>query len=79
MISFGKVIKKTKYAWELNLFHQYRDLSDGLDAFDFKCIWDRYIADHTPRFELSLVLFNYVIFEFTTYNIYHEDNPEYYS
>jgi hypothetical protein len=28
---------------------------------------------------LSLILFNHVIFEFTIYNIYHEDNPEYYS
>jgi hypothetical protein len=28
---------------------------------------------------LTLILFNYVIFEFTVYNIYHTDNELYYS
>ena len=79
MIFFSKTIKNTKYAWELNLFYKLREWKDGITFFELDCSLDKYIGDHTPRFDFHLILLNYTIVEFNIYNIYHQDDPEYYS
>ena len=59
------------YAMELMLLHRYRSLSDGLSVVDFDCNFDWYHGDHCPKFDLSLRLFNWTIFEFNIYNRHH--------
>jgi hypothetical protein len=52
------------YGWEITVFHKLREMSDGIILIDGKINWDRYLADHSPRFELHLMLFDYTIIEF---------------
>ena len=63
------------YAWELEFFHKYRSFKDGIDFFELKATWDRYIGDHNPKFEFGLKIFNCIIFQFSIYNIWHTDHP----
>lgn len=62
------------YGWELELFRRNRDSKDGFTTVDFKINFDKYVADHNPRFEFSLVLLNFLIFDFTIYNIWHTEH-----
>ena len=64
------------YAMELMLLHRYRDLSDGLSVVEFDCNFDWYHGDHCPKFDLSLRLFNWTIFEFNVYNRHHVEDDE---
>jgi len=57
----GKV--SSDYGWEITVFHKIRDISDGVSIFDVKVNFDRYLADHSPRFEFHIVLLNYTIVE----------------
>ena len=59
------------YALEISGCHRIRDLKDGLDLTEFHVVWDRYKADHNPRFHVILVILNFVIFEFEIYNVNH--------
>ncbi len=59
------------YGWEITVFHKLRDLSDGVLFFDGKVNWDRYLGDHSPRFEIHLVMFNYTIIEVSVYYLHH--------
>lgn len=61
------------YGWEITLFHKIRNMSDGVSIFDFKINLDRYLADHSPRFEFHLVCFNYTLFEINIYYLHHRD------
>ena len=74
LASFHSKIGKN-YSWELSLFYKYRDFSDGVDLFEFKMAFDKYIGDHNPQFDFCLRLFNFTIFEFNIHNIWHTDNP----
>ena len=69
------------YAWELDFLYKYRDFSDGIDFFEFKCGLDKYPCDHNPKFDFSLRILNVTILEFSIYNIWHMDNEHspYYS
>ena len=62
------------YAMELTLFHNYRSLSDGLSVVEFDCNFDWYHGDHCPKFDLSLRMFNWTIFEFNIYNRHHVED-----
>ena len=62
------------YAWELDFLYKYRDFSDGIDFFVFKCGLDKYHCEHNPKFDFSLRILNVTIFEFSIYNIWHMDN-----
>ena len=42
--------------------------------FDFKIVWDRYKSDHTPRFDMSLSVLNFKLFEFTIYYLFHRSS-----
>jgi len=59
------------YAMELTILYRYRDLADGLSVIEFDCNFDWYHGDHCPKFNLSLRLFNWTIFEFNIYNRHH--------
>ena len=73
MIWFGSKIDKD-YGWEFVAFHKNRSFDDGLSFIRFEINWDRYLADHTPRFEIRLELFNYTIFDFSIYYLWHRDD-----
>lgn len=77
MIHFDGKLENSRFAWELCMFHKFRELSDGLSTVEFKINYDKYVGDHTPRFEIFFVLFNYVIVDFSVYNIYHADSEHY--
>ena len=67
----GKV--SSHYGWEVAVFHKIRDISDGLSIFDMKINFDRYLADHSPRFEFHIVLLNYTVVEINIYYLHHRD------
>ena len=57
MKTIGCKISKD-YGLEITFFHKIRDAADGLSFFEMKINWDRYLADHSPRFEFHIVLLN---------------------
>jgi len=61
------------YGWEVTVFHKLRETSDGVIFFDGKINWDRYLADHSPKFEIHLVIFNYTIIEINILYLHHRD------
>ena len=61
------------YAFELVLFNIVRQVSDGITFFNLNINWDRYIADHSPRFEFELVILNITLIDFNYYYIHHRD------
>ena len=72
MIWIGTQLNEN-YAWELSALHMLRQFNDGITFFDFNVNWDRYLTDHTPRFEMTLVVFNFKVFEFNVYYKWHRD------
>ena len=68
----GKI--NDNYGWEVTVFHKLREASDGVIFFDGKINWDRYLADHSPRFEIHIVIFNYTIIEINIYYLHHRDD-----
>lgn len=74
MIWWGTKINDN-YGWELSALHMLREFSDGLTFFEFQCNWDKYLADHTPRFDVMLVILNFKVFEFNIYYLWHRDDP----
>jgi len=62
------------YGWELTVFHKLREASDGVVFFNSIINWDRYLGDHSPRFEFLLLVFNHTIIEFNVYYLHHRDN-----
>lgn len=70
----ASIIINEDYAMELTLLHRYRDLADGLSVVEFDCNFDWYHGDHCPKFDLSLRLFNWTVFEFNIYNRHHVED-----
>lgn len=68
----GKV--SSDYGWEITAFRKIRDISDGLSILDVKINFDRYIADHSPRFEFDIVLLNHTLVEISIYYLHHRDS-----
>jgi len=68
----GKI--NSDYGWEITVFHKIRNITDGIIFFEKKINWDRYLADHSPRFEFYVILFNYTIIEINIYYLHHRDN-----
>lgn len=75
MIWIGTKINED-YAWEISALHSYRSFNDGISFFELNINWDKYLADHTPRFDLMLVILNFKIFEFNIYYMWHRDDEE---
>ena len=68
---------KSKYGWEVSMFNKYREFRDGISFLESKINFDKYESDHTPRFDVLLVIMNFTIFELSVYNVYHMDHPDY--
>jgi len=68
----GKI--SSDYGWEITVFHKIRDASDGVIFFEKKINWDRYLTDHSPRFEFHVILFNYTIIEINIYYLHHRED-----
>lgn len=75
MITFGRKISND-YGWEIALFHKLRDFSDGVTFLETKINWDKYIGDHTPRFEFHLVLLNHTVIEVNVYYLHHRASED---
>jgi hypothetical protein len=75
MITFGRKVNND-YGWEITLFHKLREFSDGVTFLEAKINWDRYIGDHTPRFEFHLVLLNHTIIEVNVYYLHHRSKED---
>jgi len=61
------------YAWEISALHFYRSLEDGISFFECNVNWDRFLDDHTPRFDVMLVILNYKLLEFNIYYKWHRN------
>ena len=72
---FGFNISKN-YAIDLGLLYFYRKPEDGISFVDLQINWDRYEGDHKPSFEVMFAICNFVIIDFTIYNIHHVDDHE---
>ena len=59
------------YGFEITILHKLREFYDGISFFKGKINWDRYKSDHSPKFELFLMLFNYTIVELNIYYLHH--------
>jgi hypothetical protein len=75
-LRFFHGIIDNNYGWELELFRKNRELKDGFTTIDLKINFDQYVADHNPRFEFSLTLFNFNIFDFSIYNVWHLEHEQ---
>jgi hypothetical protein len=72
MKPFGGKINDN-YGWELVLFGKFREFSDGVTFFHITTEWDRYLADHSPRFSMHFVLINFTVLEVSIYYLHHRD------
>ena len=72
MKAFGGKINEN-YGWELVLFWKLREFSDGVTFFDMTIEWDRYLADHSPRFRIHVVVLNFTVLEASVYYRHHRD------
>lgn len=72
MKRIGFSIRLTKkYALDVYLFYPFRSLKDGLSAFEFSIDWSWYKGDHQPSFKIFSALCNFVLIDFTIYNVHH--------
>lgn len=70
---FSRKISKD-YGWEIALFHKLRDFSDGMTFFETKINWDKYLADHCPRFGIHIIILNYTLVELNIYYLHHRES-----
>ncbi len=56
------------YHLEFNGLYQVRDFKDGCSFFDFDINLDLFKGDHNPQFDISLMIFNFLVFEFRIYS-----------
>jgi hypothetical protein len=64
----------TDFAWEICLFEKIRSWKDGFTFFTLLFEYERYLADHNPKFEFELVLCNWRLISFIHYCVWHIDN-----
>jgi hypothetical protein len=62
------------YAIEFSCLRRIRDFSDGISFFEFDVNLDLWHGDHNPKFEMSLTVFNFCLFEFNWYNVNHVEH-----
>ena len=64
----------TNYGWEVTLFHKIRSYQDGVTFLETQINWDRYKADHCPRFTFHIIFLNCTILEGHVYYLHHRDS-----
>jgi len=72
MKTFAGIINED-YAWEITFFNKVRDFADGLTFLDIQVNWDRFLANHTPKFEVMITVLNCVLLETSIYYRHHRD------
>jgi hypothetical protein len=70
MLCWSKKISKN-YVFEISGLHKIRLLKDGVSGINFDINWDRYKADHNPKFTVMLTVLNFKIIEISIYNVNH--------
>ena len=61
------------YAFELLLWHIVRQSEDGIIFVKLDISLDLYKCDHTPKFDIILILLNLTIIKFSIYTMNHID------
>jgi len=64
------------YGWEVAVFHELQKFSYGVIFIDGGINWDRFLGDHSPRFQLYLRMFNYTVIEINIYYLHHRDEEK---
>lgn len=72
MLSSSVRINK-KYAIDLAGLYKVRNFNDGVSFLEPKINLDIYIGDHNPKFEISLVILNVMVFQIVFYNVNHKE------
>ena len=44
--------------FEMQLFARIRSFKDGITLFNFNINYDNYISEHSPAFQIELIIFN---------------------
>lgn len=70
----GKI--SSDYGWEITVCYKVRNIADGVSFFDMIINWDRFLADHSPRFEFRIILLNWTVVEINIYYLHHRDEFE---
>lgn len=68
----GKI--NENYAWEISGFRKIRSFKDGITFFDLNINFDKYLCDHSPRFQIEFIIFNIILIDFSIYFIWHRDD-----
>lgn len=69
---YGFKISKN-YAIDFGVLYKIRKFKDGITFLEWVNNLDLYRADHNPQFKMSLICFNFLIFEICFYNIEEKD------
>jgi len=64
------------YGWEITLFKQIRDFSDGILFFEERFNWDRHSKASSPKLEAHLVIFNFTIIELSINYLHHRNTQD---
>jgi len=64
------------YAIDWNFFWPIRQFKEGITFFNFDINLDLYKGDHNPKFDITLLILNYIIFEIEIYNVNHVENDD---
>lgn len=59
------------YAIDVAGFYRVRSLKDGISLVGFDVDFSWYKADHHPKFEVVLIVLNFMILDISVYNIHH--------
>lgn len=59
------------YALDISILRPIRSILDGLTGIEFEVNCDWFKADHCPKFNIILIICNFIIFEFEIYNVNH--------
>lgn len=62
------------FAIDIALLHTIRLHEDGVTFVEFKCNLDLFKGDHNPKFTLSLIALNVMVFEVEVYNRAHNSD-----
>lgn len=75
MLSIFKKLNKN-YGLELTFLSLLQDFNEGVVFFNFAINWDKYEDDHTPSFAITLIILNWVVFDFLIYYLHHRRKNE---
>lgn len=75
MIIFHQRITEN-FALDICGFYTYRSFKDGISFLELNINFDKYKADHNPKFQINLRIFNFTILEVDIYNVNHVEQEK---